>query len=297
MRAAARRVPDLLPVLALIAAGLSRVLPSAALSAHLDLLLALLVLVTALDIDPRQMLRVITQLRTIVLLAVVPLVTLAVVGWALAQLVHGAIHDGVLALGLAPAEVASVGLVGLMGGAAELAIAVLALSLVLSALVGPPILAVLGSSGHQAHVIGLLGRFAWVVIVPLVLGLLVRGARPELAGRELELSVSSSLIVVLLIYASLSDTHGANLATAALISTAFLAASAALAAGSLRAFGDRFDGRLALTIGMRDFAVAAALAVAAFGPRAAQVAGIYGTLMLIAGASVTAVARRAMTGA
>ena len=171
-------------MLALIAAGSSRVVPSAALSARVDVLLALLVLVTALDIDPRQMLRVSTHLRTILLLAVVPLITLAVVGWALSQLVHGEIRDGVLALGLAPAEVASVGLIGLMGGAAELAIAVLALSLVLSAVAGPPLLAVLGSSGHQAHVIGLLGRFAWVVIVPLLLGMLVRGARPELARRR-----------------------------------------------------------------------------------------------------------------
>jgi BASS family bile acid:Na+ symporter len=198
----------------------------------------------------------------------------------------------VLALGLAPAEVASVGLIGLMGGAAELAIAVLALSLVLSAVAGPPILAVLGNAGHGAHVVPLLGRFALVVIIPLALGLLLRGARPELARRELELSMSSSLIVVLLIFASLSDTHGGNLAAAALISAAFLALSALLATGSLRAFGHRFDQRLALTIGMRDFAVAAALAAAAFGPRAAQVAGIYGTLMLIAGATVTAVVRR-----
>ena len=104
--------------------------------------------------------------------------------------------------------------------------------------------------------------------------------------------MSSSLIVVLLIYASLSDTHGDKLGTAALVSAAFLGVSALLAAGSVRAFGHRFDRRLALTIGMRDFAVAAALATAAFGPRAAQVAGVYGTLMLIAGATVTAIVRR-----
>ena len=63
-------------------------------------------------------------------------------GWGLSQLVHGDTRDGVLALGLAPAEVASVGLIGLMGGATELALAVLTVSLVLSALAGPPVLAV-----------------------------------------------------------------------------------------------------------------------------------------------------------
>jgi predicted Na+-dependent transporter len=39
---------------------------------------------------------------------------------------------------------------------------------------------------------------------------------------------------------------------------------------------------------MRDFAVAAALAAEAFGPRAAVVAGVYGVLMLIAGAALAA---------
>ena len=61
-------------------------------------------------------------------------------------------------------------------------------------------------------------------------------------------------------------------------------------------FAGRFNPTLALTIAMRDFAVAAALAAAAFGPRAAQVAGIYGTLMLIAGATATTVVRRLGSG-
>ena len=95
-------------------------MPSAALAGHVDLLLALLVLVTALGIDPRALLSVAGQLPTILLLAVVPMIALAAGGWALSQLVHGYTRDGVIALGLAPAEVASVGLIALMGGAAEL---------------------------------------------------------------------------------------------------------------------------------------------------------------------------------
>jgi predicted Na+-dependent transporter len=38
-------------------------------------------------------------------------------------------------------------------------------------------------------------------------------------------------------------------------------------------------------IGLRDFAVAAALASQAFGPAAATVAGVYGVLMLLVGAA------------
>jgi predicted Na+-dependent transporter len=43
---------------------------------------------------------------------------------------------------------------------------------------------------------------------------------------------------------------------------------------------------------MRDFAVAAALAAKAFGPPAAAVAGVYGVLVLVAGAVVATLLRR-----
>jgi BASS family bile acid:Na+ symporter len=286
------RVPDLLPALALLATGLARVVPSARLAAHVDVVLALLVFVTALDIEPHQLVRVAAHARSIALLAVLPLIALALGGWGLAQFVHGPVRDGTLALGLAPAEVASVGLIGLMGGASELAIAVLAVSLVLSAVGGPPVLAVLGHAAHGAPVAPLLGRFALVVIVPLAVGVAVRGALPALARREAALSTTSSLIVVVLIFASLSATRGADLASAALIGAAFLALSGLLAAVGVRPLGRRLHRSLALTVAMRDFAVAAALAAAAFGPAAAQVAGIYGTEMLIAGATATTIVRR-----
>jgi BASS family bile acid:Na+ symporter len=291
-RALAEHVPDLLPLLALIAAGLARALPSHTLAARVDVLLAILVLVTALDIDPRELLAVRARWRTVLLLSSLPLLALAACGWGLAQAVHGTTRDGVLALGLSPTEVASVGLIGLMGGAAELGIAVLAGSLVLSAVIGPPLLVALGNAAHATSVAALLGRFALVVLLPLLVGLLVRAARPQLARAKLELSTASSLAVVLLVYASLSDTHGGGLASAALISAAFLAVSALLAVAVMRTLGHHFDRTLALTIGMRDFAVAAALATGAFGAAAGHVAGVYGVLMLLIGASVTGVVRR-----
>jgi predicted Na+-dependent transporter len=298
-RSLAGRVPDTLPGLALLAALLARVLPSATLASRVDVLLGVLVLATALDIDPRQLLAVGARWRLVLLLAVVPLVVLTLAGWALAQLAHGDMRDGVLALGLSPTEVASVGLIGLLAGPAELGIAVLAVSLVLSAVAGPPALAMLGGAGHAAHVLPLLGRFGLVVILPLALGLLARGAQPRLARAEAELSAASSLTVAVLIYASLSGTPKGDLAGAALLSGGFLAISALLAVGTLRALGTLHapggsaDRSLALAVGMRDFAVAAALATGTFGAKAAYVTGIYGVLMLLAGAGVTGVVRRA----
>jgi bile acid:Na+ symporter, BASS family len=250
------------------------------------------VFVTALDIDPRRLLHARHHLPVILLLAIVPLAVLTAGAWALSELVHGATRDGVLALGVAPAEVASVGVIGLVGGATELALAVLTVSLVLSAVAGPPLLGILGHATHGADVLPLMGRFALVVIVPLIVGLAVRARMPRLSERESELSAASTLIVAILVFASLSGTRAGAVAGALAVSVAFLAFSGVVALLALRLLRARADPRLGFTIGMRDFAVASALAASAFGHPATQVAGVYGAVMLIVAASLTVVARR-----
>ena len=289
----AERVPDALPVLALAAAGLARLVPSHAIADHVDLLLAALVLLTALDIDPRQLTQLAGHVRTIVLLVIVPAFTLAAVGWLISRFVAGDLRDGVLALGFAPAEVASVGLIGLIGGMAEAAIAVVGLSLVVSAVAGPPLLAAIAGGAQAARPLALLGHFALIVLLPLLAGLVIRGLTPALARRDAEISLGSTLILLLLIFGSLTGTGAATLGSALLVSVAFLACSSVVAWVTQRTLSHRLDPPLALTIGMRDFAVAAALAAAAFGPRAAQVAGVYGTVMLVAAAIVSALLARA----
>jgi bile acid:Na+ symporter, BASS family len=293
IRRCAERVPDALPVLALAAAGLARLVPSHAIADHVDLLLAALVLLTALDIDPRQLTELAGHVRTIVLLVVVPAFALAALGWLISRFVAGDLRDGVLALGFAPAEVASVGLIGLIGGMAEAAIAVVGLSLVVSAVAGPPLLAAIAGGAQAARPLALLGHFALIVLLPLLAGLVIRGLTPALARRDAEISLGSTLILLLLIFGSLTGTGAATLGSALLVSVAFLSCSSLVAWVTQRTLSHRLDPPLALTIGMRDFAVAAALAAAAFGPRAAQVAGVYGTVMLIAAAIVSALLARA----
>ena len=77
------------------------------------------------------------------------------------------VRDGLLAVGLSSAEVASVGLVALAGADATIALGAVTGSLVLAALVGP--LAIGWLSGSAVHVSSghLLVRFALVVLVPL----------------------------------------------------------------------------------------------------------------------------------
>lgn len=268
--------------------------PSGGAARGVDELLAGLVLVTALDIDPRALHAVARRWRLVLALTAGPFLALGAIAWAISAFVHGALRTGVLAVGLSPTEVAAVGLIGLMAGPAEIAVAVLAGSLVLSALAGPPLLGLLVTPavGVQAlDVLALLGRFALVVIVPLLAGLLIRSARPSLSHARVPLAAAASILVTGLIYASLSDTGG-GLGEAAAVSAAFLALSALVAAAALPVLRRvHVGGSLALVVSLRDFAVAAALAAAAGGSSAARVAGVYGVLMLLLGAGVTGIVR------
>src|SRR4029079_700302 len=86
---------------------------------------------------------------------------------------------------------------------------------------------------------------------------------------------------------------GAAIGTAVLAGAAFLAVSAALAVLAASRSGDL---TAAFCRGLRDFAVAAAFAEQAFGPRAAVVAGVYGVMMLVGGAALAAAERRGLSG-
>jgi BASS family bile acid:Na+ symporter len=290
----AERVPDALPGLAILAAAAAIAAPSGVIAGSVDALLAGLVLVTALDIDPTQLRAVAARWRAVLGLSIAPLIVLALLAKVIATVVGGAIGTGVLAVGLSPTEVASVGLIGLMGGPVELALGVLAGSLVVSALLGPPALGLLASHAAHVDVPSLLGRFAAVVIVPLIAGVVVRSRVRRARIIAPALPAAGSLLVVALVYGSLSGTGTGGLVGAAAASAAFLAVSAMVA---LLARPHLPGNELVLAVAMRDFAVAAALASAAGGAAAARVAGVYGVLMLLLGAGVTgAIRRRARAG-
>ncbi|HSZ05475.1 MAG TPA: hypothetical protein VK778_09785 [Solirubrobacteraceae bacterium] len=283
------RAPGVLTPLALLAAVLGLVAPSATLAARSDLLLALLVLATALGISFADLARLRDHIRAVVVLSLLPLPLLAGAAWLLGQAFAPPIRDGLLAVGLSSAEVASVGLVALAGADATIALGVVTGSLVLAALVGP--LAIGWLSGSAVHVGSghLLVRFALVVLVPLLVGVAAR-SRSALGARLVNVDAEregvAALTVAVLVYAALSGTRGAHhLGVALLASVAFL-----VVCGCLAELWRRVDARRAsaipgaFTIGMRDFAVAAALATQAFGTAAGAVPGVYGVVMLVAAA-------------
>jgi BASS family bile acid:Na+ symporter len=284
-RGLARTTEVLLP-LAVAAAALALVAPSTALSERSDLLLAALVLFTALGIEPAELAALRRHAGALTALVVVPFALLAPLGWLVSLAFSGAVSDGVLALGVSSTEVAAVGLVAIAGGSAVLALGALTGSLVLAAVVGPLLLGAFAGADADVAVGELVGRFALVVLVPLAVGLLIRAVSPALGRAEPEFAGSATLAVVVLVYAAMSGTDaGGELAEATAAAALFLAATAVVVAGWLAVAPAGLRATGAFVIELRDFAVAAALASQAFGPSAATVAGVYGVLMLLLGAA------------
>jgi BASS family bile acid:Na+ symporter len=265
------------------AVALALVVPSQAIARRSDLLLAGLVATVALSIDPEELASLRHRRRTLLPIVVVPYAALALVGLALSRGFTGPVRDGILCLGLSSSEVASVGLVVLAGADAALALGAVTASLVLAVLIAPPVIALTGDGAH-ASAGALLGRFALVVLVPLIVALAARVRVPSLARGEPAWAAAGGVIVAALIYGALSGVSGAHgLGTAALGAGLFLAVSVGVALAVGRIVPGADHAATLLTAGLRDFAVAAAIAVEAFGTGAATVAGVYGVLMLLAG--------------
>jgi predicted Na+-dependent transporter len=286
------RIAGALLPLALVAAGVAIVLPSEKAADRGDLVLAALVVLTALGIAPRALWELRSRWPAVLALSVAPLTVLVPLAWAISRLFDSPVREGALTLGLSSTEVAAVGLVALAGGDAALALGALAGSLIAAATVGPVLIGLLADPGASAGTGPLLGRFALVVLLPLAVGIAARAVRPRLARGEPWYAAGSTLAVVVLIYTAVSgNSAGEDLPPALGASAAFLALSAILALAAARAVSPDRQSAVAFAVTLRDFAVAATLATQAFGTAAGTVGGVYGVLMLIAGALATAALR------
>lgn len=294
VRARVARIPDLLTPLAIIAAGLALIAPSRAVSDRSDLLLAILVLLTALGIPAGDLLALRHRPRELLVLSIAPFVVLGALGWLVGRPFSGPVQDGVLATGLSSSEIATVGLVALAGADAALCLGAVTGSLIVSAILGPLAVTLLAGSAAHAGATHLLARFALVVLVPLAAGIALRAARPSVARIDAELASASTLTVVALVYAALSGVgSGGGVGAALLASAIFLFASAAVGLLWWRRAPAASGVPGLFAISLRDFAVAAALAVESFGSAAGTVPGIYGVLMLVLGSVASSRIRRA----
>jgi predicted Na+-dependent transporter len=255
--------------------------------------LAVLVFSTGASMTFSEMAAVRAASWRLALVLAITTLALPLLAWLASQLVSGpAVRGGILAAGVAPAEVASVALVGLAGGEAAMAAGLLAASTVLTVVLAGPILGLLGAHSSTS-VIGLLSTLALVVALPLLAGSALRSFDPFGGREQPAVRVLGTASLLVLLWEVASQLHlAASDARILLALLAYLAGGTAL--GWVLAIGTPARQRTAIVLStaMRDFAVAAGIAVSAFGTAAAAPLGIYGVLVLIFGAAAVYVVRR-----
>jgi predicted Na+-dependent transporter len=340
-------------VLAAAVIGLSVQRPLAWLAARqgINVLLAVLVFATAVTIEPAALRRAISAWRRLLVALAIGATVLPALSWAVARMVPaGPLRNGVLTVGLAPCEIASVATTAMARGEAAIAAGALIGSTVIAVAIAGPVLAL--EAGHAGFSPGgVIANLALVVAFPLAVGLALRASAPPSASVRAEGSPRASAppppgtreeraprasappppgvraeraptriawrawsataralvtpraqraasLVALAAVAALvaiiaSEVHlSAGYAAVAAALVVFLLCSAVIG----RLLGLHAPrpvlAALLLTTSMRDFAIAAGLATAAFGPAAAAPLGLYGILVLVWGTAAAGTLRR-----
>ncbi|HLI57089.1 MAG TPA: DUF4118 domain-containing protein [Actinomycetota bacterium] len=334
-----------------LVAGLSQALPGpgrwAAGRHGIDLALAILVFATAAGLPPGVLGRAGTRAgteaggpgteaeagsagaRRLGLVLVITAIALPVLAWGAARIVAArALRRGVLALGVAPAEIGSVATVGIGGGDPATAALLLIGSTLITVTLGPVVLGVLDPGG-TLHPLPVLGTLALVVAAPMAAGLVARAAvagrngaqqpaaeeapqgtrqppreaadqpadqpaeqRADQRAQRVAGTIAFAALVVLVGLVSSEVAFTSAYVPVAEAAAAFLAGSTVL--GWVLGLGARrpVATGVLLTTSMRDFAVAAAVASAAAGPGAAAPLSLYGVLAIVWGVALAAWRRR-----
>jgi BASS family bile acid:Na+ symporter len=220
-------------------------------------------------------------------------ILLPALAWLSSRLVAATtLRHGILSLGVAPAEVASVAAVNVAGGDGALAAGLLVGSTLLSVMVAGPILAVMAGGGG-ADPGAVIVNLVLVVALPLVLGLALRRRLPRGWLRSRVLRAAPIVLVTVLVWLVASQVVVTGAYAGVLgAAAAFLAASSALGMVLKRGMAPAAGSAVLLTTSMRDFAIAAGIATASFGAASAGPLGIYGVLVIAWGMAVAAFLRR-----
>ncbi len=295
VRLLAAGYPELIAVLAAAVLGLTVQPPLAWLAARqgISILLAALVFATAVTIEPAALRRLTQTWRPLLAALAAGITVLPALSWAVSRIAAaGSLRDGIMTIGLAPCEIASVATTAMAGGDAALSAGVLIGSTVTAVAAAGPILTL--EAGHaDVHPGHIIASLALIVALPLAAGILLRSRAPlgARAGRAATTTATLTVAALVALIAAEVRLSARYLAVAAAL-ILFLAASAL--AGRLLGAGTRRPAApaLLLTTSMRDFAIAAGLATAAFGPAAAAPLGLYGILVLVWGTAAAGVLRQ-----
>jgi predicted Na+-dependent transporter len=281
--------PELLFVLVAAAAGLIAARPFRWLDGHqgINILLAVLVFATAVTVSADALGRVRTAWRQLAAALAIGITLLPALSWLASRVVSaGPLRNGIMTVGVAPCEIASVATTGLAGGEPALAAAVLMGSTALTVAFAGPILS-LEASGTNVHAGHILVNLLIVVALPLAAGLLLRAKaevieRHETVATKTATAALAGLVALVAAQVHLGTAYFAVLGAI----VAFVAISAVVGVLLGRTTSSGQATPLLLTLSMRDFAIAAGLASAAFGPDAAAPLGLYGVLVIIWGTAV-----------
>jgi predicted Na+-dependent transporter len=262
----------------------------------INVLLIILVFVTAVTITVGDLGRAMRSSRQLLTSLFVGATVLPGLSWLAARLVAaGPLRNGVLTIGLAPCEIASVATAAMAGGESALAASILIGSTVVSVAIAGPLL-ILETGQASISTREVVVNLMVVVVVPLVVGIVLRATRgvgrdhERLSGRVATGAVAA---LVALIASEVELTRSYFSVAVALV--LFVAASAIV--GGLLAKGEArpIAISLLLTTSMRDFAIAAGIASSAFGAAAAAPLGLYGIIVLVWGTAMAGVLRRRTT--
>jgi predicted Na+-dependent transporter len=250
----------------------------------IDVLLVILVFSTALNVDPRTLRTLPAAWKQLSLALLVGIAVLPLLSWIAAHLVvAGHLRDGVITIGLAPCEIASIATTAMAGGDVALAGGVLIGSTVLTVALAGPILAaeVPGATFDPWHI---LTNLLCIVAAPLAIGVML-GVVMSVPARVSDVATTTSTLsvaaLVALVAAEVHFTRSYLSVLAAIVALLIASAGVGLLVGRRSRPGTKKA--LLLTISMRDFAIAAGLATAAFGAAAAAPLGLYGITVLVWG--------------
>ena len=258
----------------------------------IDVVLAVLVFASAMTVPAGVLSRVRALALRLGIVLIAAAAVLPLLAFALSRLLGPAVlRDGVLAVGVAPAEVASVAITGIAGGEAGAAAVLLVASTLICVAAAGPILSVAG--GHGVPAVHVLITLSLVVGVPLLAGLVLKRIAAAIDRVDDGFQALAILAVVILVWLVSGQVRlSAAYWTLAGVLVALIVTSAGI--GLLLGWRLESPARTAvvLNVSMRDFAVASGIAVAAFGPATAAPLGMYGVLVMAWGALVARAANR-----
>ncbi len=258
----------------------------------INILLVVLVFATAVTLSAGSIRHALSGWKHLVIALVTGITLLPALSWLASRLVTaGALRDGVMVVGVAPCEIASVATTALAGGGTALAAALLIGSTLLSVAFAGLIISFMAVNGH-VHPLHILINLVVVVGIPLVLGVVLAGWR-DLSPRALAAAERAAIGALAgLVCLVAGQVHfGVAYMSVLLAVLLIVAASAFLGIGLGRSSGRERAISLLLTTSMRDFAIAASLATSAFGPAAAAPLGLYGVVVILWGTGTAGLLR------